>query len=758
MHIYSRIFIYTLTALFLSYSSCSDPKEQEPIPPTQPEIPEEVPETPQEPNKSYLLHGNVEKGPFISGSEVNIQELDSTLTPTGRIFKTNIKNHEGYFDLGELNLASPYARLSASGYYYNEVKGELSTGPIVLNALVDLSDKKSVYLNLLTHIKQDRVAFFIKEEKLTFSEANKKAQEELFSIFSLQQYADKEASEFSIAAGTKEAGALITLSSILLEGQTDAEFSESLAIFTDLFTQSGTLPDELKQSIKEVSRELDFDFIVLALTERYKSLGKEIEVKNLRQFVDWDDNGVAGDERPEWDTEDVLRFPQDTIFIPQEGGEFYLNIISNLPLTFENPEDGSVTVTPESIVFWESGEMSIRKSLSTEPKQLVLEVTPASHRMMKPLEITVYSTFGKKSASITIVQQGDQTADYIISPQGLSLISSIMDSMQSAYSYFHTMEAFYTNCWNAPTGSGYWPEFDKHTLNPSNQQNYSAFSFGFNSLSRLRTLRKINTKDKFSHLLCNNLEALLYTDMLSFWGNLPDVTQLSDPFKCIPFENQKTLLSKFESGLLELIPLLPERAGHPVTSIPDYFITSADVARFNLARIHMVKEEINEAFGLLQQIIESKHYQINSTRQAALTEASTEILFSLSVDNNNYNVFSALIEKNAYFAVMPYTEVVLLAAECAYKLGYTDYARMYLHQVTDVRNTQYDANASFIDQLQIVWQQELKGSNSYFGFLKRNNLATKLLNIESYRQLFPIPLQEITINSCAVQNPGYSKK
>ena len=755
MSLYSRTFIYAFTALSLSYSSCSDPKEQELIPPIQPEIPED-PEIPEESTKNYLLRGNVEKGPFVSGSEVNIQELDTTLTPTGRMFKTTIKNHEGYFDLGELKLVSPYARLSASGYYYNEVKGELSTGPIVLNALVDLSDKKSVYLNLLTHIKQERVAFFIKEEKLSFAEANKKAQNELFSIFGIQQYADKEASEFSITAGTEEAGALITLSSILLDGQTDAQFSESLAMLTEQFTLNGTLPDEMKQNINEVSKELDFDFIASALIERYKSLGKEIEVKNLRQFIDWDNNGVAGDERPEWDTEDVLIFPQDTIFIPQEGGLFYLNIISNLPLTFEKPTDGpQEEISPEAIIFWESGDMTIHKSLSTEPKQLVLEVTPASHRMMKAQEITVYSTFGKKSASITIVQEGNQTADYIISQQGLAYIMGIQNSMQSAYSYFHTMEAFYTNCWNVSTGANIWIDFEQHSLKSYNWNNDRAFITGFNSLSRLRTLRKINTKDKFTHLLCNNLEALLYTDMVSFWGNLPDVTQLSDPLKCTPFENPKTLLSKFEFGLQELIPMLPERAGHPATSDADYFITSADVARFNLARIHMVKEEVNEAFALLQQIIESNHYQINSSRQGALTQESTEILFPLPADNNNDNVFSDLIEKNAYFAVMPYTEVVLLAAECAYKCGNTEYARMYLRQVADVRNTQYDVSASFIDQLQSVWQQELKGSNSYFGFLKRNNLATKLLNIESYRQLFPIPINEIITNPCAIQNPGY---
>lgn len=59
-----------------------------------------------------------------------------------------------------------------------------------LRALVDLSDETTVNVNLLTHLKYQRIQKLI-VEGMKFGEANRQAQKELFTAFGLQKYAEK---------------------------------------------------------------------------------------------------------------------------------------------------------------------------------------------------------------------------------------------------------------------------------------------------------------------------------------------------------------------------------------------------------------------------------------------------------------------------------------------------------------------------------------------------------------------------------------
>ena len=61
----------------------------------------------------------------------------------------------------------------------------------------------------------------------------------------------------------------------------------------------------------------------------------------------------------------------------------------------------------------------------------------------------------------------------------------------------------------------------------------------------------------------------------------------------------------------------------------------------------------------------------------------------------------------------------------------------------------------FIHRLANVWQSELRGTGTYFAFLKRNNIAVSTLNIPIWRQVFPVPMREIFVNPSMSQNEGY---
>ena len=103
--------------------------------------------------------GVAEKGPFRYGTSVKLIELDSTqhLADSKRTHKTCILNGDGNYSFDSVDFVSPYLRVQASGYYKNELTGGLSPSVVTLDAVVDVTEKDSVNVNMLTHMEAPRV-------------------------------------------------------------------------------------------------------------------------------------------------------------------------------------------------------------------------------------------------------------------------------------------------------------------------------------------------------------------------------------------------------------------------------------------------------------------------------------------------------------------------------------------------------------------------------------------------------------------------
>ena len=99
--------------------------------------------------KNYNVSGVVEKGPFVSGSAISVQPLGDEMQSLGVIYNTIISNNEGSFSFGSNEFASPYAELVADGYFFNEVKGELSSGVLRLRSVVNLKSGSKINVNIL---------------------------------------------------------------------------------------------------------------------------------------------------------------------------------------------------------------------------------------------------------------------------------------------------------------------------------------------------------------------------------------------------------------------------------------------------------------------------------------------------------------------------------------------------------------------------------------------------------------------------------
>lgn len=103
--------------------------------------------------------GVAEKGPFRYGTSVKLIELDSTqhLADSKRSHKTCILDANGNFSFDSVDFVSPYLRVQASGFFRNELTSGLSASVVTLEAVVDVTEKDSVNVNMLTHMEAPRV-------------------------------------------------------------------------------------------------------------------------------------------------------------------------------------------------------------------------------------------------------------------------------------------------------------------------------------------------------------------------------------------------------------------------------------------------------------------------------------------------------------------------------------------------------------------------------------------------------------------------
>jgi hypothetical protein len=86
--------------------------------------------------------GVAQKGPLIKGSTATVQELNSTLSPTGAQYSYQITDNFGDFSPNS-TFSTQYIGVLATGYYFDEIANAVSAGPITLNGTTILPSIRS---------------------------------------------------------------------------------------------------------------------------------------------------------------------------------------------------------------------------------------------------------------------------------------------------------------------------------------------------------------------------------------------------------------------------------------------------------------------------------------------------------------------------------------------------------------------------------------------------------------------------------------
>lgn len=708
---------------------------------------------------NFNVGGKVEKGPFVRGTAIQMQPLDADLDETGESFTSTITDNEGTFTFGSKLLKSPYVKLSASGYYFNEVTGELSKGTLALNAVANLQNAADVNLNILSHLKYQRVMDLVAKDGKSFKEANNQAQEEVLKTFGLDKYAKTDVNHFSITSGTDEAAALIAVSSLILYNRSEAQITEYLSQLSEEFAEDGNFSETTKLQIRKdmFSLESKLPQIAENIKKRYQEMGKEVAVKNLIYYFDWDGDGIAGNEiAPE---NHPVSLETNNINVPMEGGSYEVKVNTTVPVYLERPSipgddiyDNLTSVSGMKIYETGSGsEPCINYTKELNNNILKVVVKAASFRKEQAVSIPLYDGMGNVVASLNLTQQANPNAEIIVprlGSDGISCVSEFMKSLANAVTLEAQMNYRYTKIINDPS-----------FVAPIRSSESNIHNCYINSYQALNMIARLYRADAMYRAVyspyLNVYRDMCYYQMLIWWGGVVVVPNAgfegyADSY--VPRTSESSILQMLEEELVETIRNLDEKKCVAfATNANDALFVSKDVARILLAKVYMYQQKWAAASNLLQQVVDKNIYSMEKV-PTKYTSENKDLILALKVGNESrdsrVNVDGS---PEKVVPIMTTTDVKLLYAECEIHLGNNAKASKYISEVDNVNGISgTSVSVEGIKQL----RKSLK-LQDYFAFLKRNGLAMKELGLEKYQLLLPIPQDEINANPSLNQNPGY---
>ena len=196
--------------------------------------------TPEEiiPIKNKTITGLAQKGPFKSGSTVDIFELEldgKTFAQTGKSFMGKVSNDSGAFKISNVSLKSQYALLRVTGNFKSEINGESLHA--TLTAVTDLSKRENVNVNILTHLEYDRVLYLL-GKGMNFTAAKKQAEREVLAAFGIE-VKFKNSEDLDVFGDSDADAALVAISKLVLAGdkkETNRDEEDLSRLLTEIAT------------------------------------------------------------------------------------------------------------------------------------------------------------------------------------------------------------------------------------------------------------------------------------------------------------------------------------------------------------------------------------------------------------------------------------------------------------------------------------------------------------------------------------------
>lgn len=454
---------------------------------------------------------------------------------------------------------------------------------------------------------------------------------------------------------------------------------------------------------------------------------------------------------------------QTELNVPMAGGTYRIKVNANVEVkttkwSLLRPEgssdDPSSSIGVDSyynkpmFAYNNKPELLCQASLSSDNQYLEVKVQPAICSEEVSAAVIIYGKHENRETRLVIKQEPDPSKPLRISLTefGKQLFGGVCTYSYKALQEMYTQEELYSRQGHTEQGSDWSTEFINHTLTYTNEKVKSAWGTSYTAINRALQMKRGILDSNYEELLDSDRSAviamlemhrfMLYYEMTNLWGKAVYLNEFPSDFGInIPATPKDELLTIFIDPLTFSLERL-EANKKEQTDINSIYFPSRDLPSLLLGRISMEKDKFAEAKDRLTEIVQSGRYQLG------------DLIYRLPASLPNGNA-QPVLETDIRFS---YTEVLLNLAECEFRVNNYMRAEEYLNTVSAGNVGNPD---TFIKRLADAWQSNLKGTGTYFAFLKRNGMAEKTLNISAWRLVFPIPMEEILTNTAMTQNPGY---
>lgn len=260
------------------------------------------------PSQVHLI-GAASKGPFVGGVNVEVTSVgSSTLALTAEL------DSLGEFDVPVVGYTG-LVDLTASGTYFDEISGEVSTGTIELRSRYEVTDAEmqDANVNALTHIISSRIETLM-TGGMPYSAAASMAEAELRTLLDLGDGPATPASAMNFINPSVDSSYLFAASTLIINaarirhgifevdgvfytnaGPYDAELRAILdALRTDL-SDDGDVAQALKEELAAAHHRVNVVKARNQLQAYLISLGSTTIVGDIRAHFDLDADGVHDD-------------------------------------------------------------------------------------------------------------------------------------------------------------------------------------------------------------------------------------------------------------------------------------------------------------------------------------------------------------------------------------------------------------------------------------------------------------------------------
>jgi hypothetical protein len=234
----------------------------------------------------YSVRGYIQKGPFISGSTIIIQELDNSFNPTGITYQTSTNDDFGSFTI-DSSIQSNFVEIIATGFYFDEVAGRLSDANLTLRCVADLSTSDNINVNILTTLSKERLVHLTNDEHLSFEDAQKQAEIEVLSTFNITDNNEIDFYKMDISQSGESNAILLAISSILQYDNTVAQLSEDISHISLDLKEDGIVEttSAIYQKVMLNKGLIDGEIIISNLRNRYLELGVEKDIPDIDSYL-----------------------------------------------------------------------------------------------------------------------------------------------------------------------------------------------------------------------------------------------------------------------------------------------------------------------------------------------------------------------------------------------------------------------------------------------------------------------------------------